>query len=63
LSYLRKGDLVAIRRGISDDYFPDDTDMGIVIEGPNEVGKVLVYWKGRRTWIYFEDLILVSKNS
>ena len=59
MSYLRKGDLVSLRKGIAHDCFPPG-EIGLVLRELNEVGKTLVLWNDEKRWVYFEDLVVIS---
>tara|TARA_R100001509_G_scaffold143548_1_gene99383 strand:+ start:12720 stop:12896 length:177 start_codon:yes stop_codon:yes gene_type:complete len=56
---VRKGDLVAFRRGMSQDCFPQ---VALVLQELNEVGKTLVLWQNSKHWVYFEDLVIISRK-
>jgi len=44
---------------MSQDCFPQ---VALVLQELNEVGKTLVLWQNSKHWVYFEDLVIISRK-
>jgi len=62
VSYVSKGDLVLLRKGIFQDWFPKG-ELALVVGDVNEAGKAQIFWRNEKTWVYFEDLVVVSRKT
>jgi len=58
---LKKGDLVEYAHWGEDPLLTPRVKVGIVLEGPNEVGKLRVLFGNQKMWIWSGDLAVFKK--